>query len=207
MNLTSQSARSLLGSSAFRASTVALLLTLAGASAFAQNTNGNSERRRTSGDDNGGRRGGNFNPEDMQARMLTTLRERLEVTDDEEWKLISDRITKVTELRRNAAGGGGMMPFAGRGGPGGDSNRGGDRGSDSGRGSFRGGTRGGSTEMSALQTALRDKLPDAEIKSRLDRVREARKDNEVKLSKAQEDLRALLTVRQEAVAVMVGLLP
>ena len=210
MNLTSQSARSLLGSSAFRASTVALLITLAGASAFAQNTNGNSERRRTSGDDNGGRRGGgNFNPEDMQARMLAGLRERLEVPDDEEWKLISDRITKVSELRRNTAGAGGMMAFAGRGPqPGGDGNRGGDRGGgDSGRGNFRGGTRGGSTEMSALQTAIRDKLPDAEIKSRLERVRETRKDNEAKLSKAQEDLRALLTVRQEAVAVMFGLLP
>jgi hypothetical protein len=34
-----------------------------------------------------------------------------------------------------------------------------------------------------------------------------RKDSEVKLAKAQEDLRAVLTVRQEAVAVMAGLLP
>jgi hypothetical protein len=34
-----------------------------------------------------------------------------------------------------------------------------------------------------------------------------RKENEEKLTKAQEDLRALLDVRQEAVAVMAGLLP
>jgi hypothetical protein len=136
---------------------------------------------------------------------LTSLRERLEVTDDEEWKLISERITKVNELRRNALGVGGLMAFAGRGPQsGGDSNRG---GSDSSRGSTRGGPRGGSNEMSALQTAIRDKLPDAEIKSRLDRMREARKDNETKLTKAQEELRALLTIRQEAVAVMFGLLP
>ena len=53
----------------------------------------------------------------------------------------------------------------------------------------------------------RDKLPEAEIKSRLDRVREARKQNEAKLSKAQEDLRAVLSIRQEAVAVVFGLLP
>jgi hypothetical protein len=38
-------------------------------------------------------------------------------------------------------------------------------------------------------------------------VRELRKENEAKLSKAQEDLRAVLSVRQEAVAVVFGLLP
>lgn len=202
MNLTS------LGTSVFRAAVSALLLAFASTTAFAQNTPGGNDadrKRRSSGDDAGGRRG-NFNPEDMQARLLTSLRERLEVTDDEEWKLISERITKVNELRRSTLGGGvgGLMAFAGRGPQsGGDSNRGG----DSGRGSTRGGPRGSSNEMAALQTAIRDKLPDAEIKSRLDHMREARKDNETKLSKAQEELRALLTIRQEAVAVMFGLLP
>jgi hypothetical protein len=183
-----------------RAVASALLLLTLSSAAFAQNNAAPDaeRRRRGNGDENGGRRG-NFNPEDMQARLLSSLRERLEVTDDEEWKLISDRIAKVNELRRNSVGGGAMMAFIGRGGAqGGDSNRGGDRGR-SGRGS--------STEMAALQSAIRDKLPDAEIKSRLDRVREMRKDNEAKLSKAQEELRAVLTVRQEAVAVMFGLLP
>jgi chaperonin cofactor prefoldin len=52
-----------------------------------------------------------------------------------------------------------------------------------------------------------DKLPDAEIKSRLTRLRDSRKTNEEKLQKVQEELRAVLTVRQEAVAVMAGLLP
>lgn len=61
--------------------------------------------------------------------------------------------------------------------------------------------------MAALSTAVRDKLPDAEIKSRLDRLRETRKDSEAKLTKAQEELRAVLSVRQEAVAVVFGLLP
>jgi hypothetical protein len=185
---------------------MAVLLTLASVTAVAQENPAPADgdrKRRSTGDDAGGRRG--FNPEDMQARMLTMLRERFEVADDEEWKLISDRISKVNELRRNAApAGGALMAFAGRGPQGGDSNRGGDRGGDRGG---RGGPRGGTTEMTALQSAIRDKLPDAEIKSRLDRVREMRKDNEAKLTKAQEELRALLTVRQEAVAVMFGLLP
>lgn len=173
-----------------------LLISITSPSTFAQNTTGDSNRRRGgSGDDNSGRRGG-FNPEDMQARMLSSLRERLEVPDDEEWKIISARLGKVLELRRNT--GAGIGAFVGRGGPpGGGDNRGGGRGSRT----------SSNPEMAALQSAIRDKLPDAEIKSRLDRVREARKESEAKLSKAQEELRAVLSVRQEAVAVMFGLLP
>jgi hypothetical protein len=95
-----------------------------------------NRRRRGEGDRGGAERGGgdrgNFNPQDMQARLLAGLRERLEITDDEEWKLISERIAKVSELRRNTGGGFGGMAFAGgRGGPPGGGSGGG--GSDSGR--------------------------------------------------------------------------
>jgi Spy/CpxP family protein refolding chaperone len=62
-------------------------------------------------------------------------------------------------------------------------------------------------ELDALRSAATDNLPDAEIKARLARVRDVRKQNDEKLAKAQEDLRAVLTVRQEAVAVASGLLP
>lgn len=161
-----------------------------------------TERGAERGGDRGGDRGprGDFNPQEMQARMLNMLRERLEITDDEEWKVISERVAKVSEMRRSTGGmgggPGGMMGF--RGGPPGGGG-GGDRGP--GRGSS------GNPEMTALQFAIRDKLPEAEIKSRLDRVRESRRDNEAKLAKAQEELRAVLSVRQEAVAVMFGLLP
>lgn len=168
----------------------------------AEDPNG-TRRKGDKGDSpaDGGRRGGS--PEDMQARLMTSLRERFEVADDEEWKLISERLTKVTELRRNAAGAGAFAGFAGRGSGGAP---GGDRGSgDRGKSSARGA--GGTTEMTALSSAVRDKLPDAEIKSRLDRLREVRKNNEAKLSKAQEELRAVLSVRQEATAVVYGLLP
>ncbi len=154
--------------------------------------------------DRGGDRGprGEFNPQEMQARMLNMLLERLEITDDEEWKVISERVAKVSEARRNSGGMGGMGGPGGmmgaRGGPPGG---GGDRGSGPGRGGS------GNPEMSALQFAIRDKLPEAEIKSRLERVRESRRDNEAKVAKAQEELRAVLSVRQEAIAVMFGLLP
>jgi hypothetical protein len=153
-------------------------------------------RRRQRGQDgadtaNGAR--GNFDPAQMQERMLTALRTQFDVTDDAEWKLISDRIIAVSEIRRASGGG-----FAGMMG-----SRGGSTGSPSGNR----GSRGGNPEADALRQAIQDKLPEAEIKSRLTRLRESRKTNEEKLQKVQEDLRAVLSVRQEAVAVMAGLLP
>ena len=174
----------------------ALLISVTSSTVLAQNADDAARRRKGGSGEDAGRRGSN--PEDGQARMMTALRERLEVPDDEEWKIISERISKVAELRRSAGGGlGGFPGFAGRGQPpGGDS-----------KGSGRGTRAPGNPELAALQSAIRDKLPEAEIKSRLDRVRETRKQNEAKLSKAQEELRAVLSVRQEAVAVVFGLLP
>jgi len=169
-------------------------LIVGAASLSAQDNN----RRRT--DNGGGGNNGNFNPQDMQARMMTAMRERFDVANDEEWGLISDRITKVMDLRRGSLAG--AMSMFGRGGPGGG---GGDRTNNGGGG--RGTRTGSNVEVSALQAAVTDKLPDAEIKARLDRYREVKRDNEAKLAKAQEELRAVLSVRQEAVAVLAGLLP
>lgn len=187
----------------FCVSTLMVAICALSGSLLAQNTaprGDNADRRpRGPGQDGGGR--GNFDPAQMQERMLNFIREQFGVTDDSEWAVISERITKVLELRRTTAAAGGMggLAFGGRGGgaaPGGDSGRG------------RGG-RGGtvSPEQDALRAALADKLPDAEIKSRLDRLREVRRQNAGKLEKAQEDLRAVLSMRQEAMAVMAGILP
>jgi hypothetical protein len=198
---------------ALRLAGLACLLGLGAAQSLAQAPAGdpNSGRRRggdrpertgqdAGGQDRGGR--GNFSPEDMQARMLNGLRDRMGITNDEEWGLISQRIAAVSEARRATGGGlfGGMGGPGGRGGP--PAGGGGDRG---GRGP--GGRSSSNPEMAALQQALADNLPEAEIKSRLDRMRDARRNNEAKVAKAQEDLRAVLTVKQEAVAVMFGLLP
>ena len=197
-------ARAPLGRARFPAlgpvSLAALIFTVSTLSAQDDRRRG-PERGGERGSERGGGDRGNASPQDMQARMLNVLRERMGVTNDDEWAVISERLAKVTEARRAAAGGpGAAMMFAGRG-PGGDSGRGGDRGS-----STRSRT-GGGTEVAALTAAVQDKLPDAEIKSRLDRVRELRKQNEAALAKAQEDLRAVLSVRQEAIAVLAGLLP
>ena len=167
-----------------------------------QNGGGQNGGGQNGGGQNGGGRG-NFDPAQAQEQMLTRLREQFGVTDDAEWKLISDRITVVSELRRSAGGGVGGFG-GGRGGPGGGGPGGGGPG---GQGGGRGGRGGGSPEADALRQAVTDNLPEAELKSRMARLREVRKANEEKLAKAQEDLRAVLGVKQEAVAVMFGLLP
>ena len=139
--------------------------------------------------------------------MSAALKERFGVTSDDEWNLIMERINKVNELRRTTMMGGMALRglFGGPGGPGGP---GGANGQGGGRGNRPAGFGAVSNpEADALQTAVTDKAPDAEIKARLERLREVRKTNEATLAKAQEDLRAVLSVRQEAVAVLIGLLP
>lgn len=185
----------------FRAGILLISVSAFAVGGWAQNTapaDPNGDRRRRPGGDapggnNGGR--GNFDPAAMQERMLGALREQFAVTDDAEWALIAERVMKVSEIRRTAAPGG---PMARGGPPGGGPGGGGPR-------PTRGGS--GNPEQDSLRAAITDKMPDAEIKSRLDRLREVRKQNEAKLTKAQEDLRAVLSLRQEAIAVMFGLLP
>ena len=150
-------------------------------------------------------------PEQFRQRMAERMREQFGVTDDAEWKIIEGKIQKVTEARR-AVGGGGFAAMGGfggrRGGPGGDGNRpergggGGGGGGEGRRGGFGGEP---SPEVADLQKAIEAKASADEIKTKLAKVREARKANEAKLEAAQEDLKKVLSVRQEAVAVMMGL--
>lgn len=137
----------------------------------------------------------NFDPAQFQQQMMDRMREQFGVTDDAEWKVISDRVTAVMDARRATGSFGGFAMFRAS------------RNADSGNGGGRRGNFGASPEQDALRQAIADNLPDAEIKARLTRLREVHKANEEKLSKAQDDLRAVLGVRQEAVAVMFGLLP
>jgi hypothetical protein len=146
-------------------------------------------------------------PEQFRQQMAERMREQFGVTDDAEWKIIEGKIQKVTEARRAVGGGGfAMGGFGGRrGGPGGDGNRperGGGGGGEGRRGGFGGDP---SPEREDLQKAIDSKASADEIKTKLAKVREARKANEAKLEAAQEDLKKVLSVRQEAVAVMMGL--
>lgn len=162
----------------------------------------------------GGR--GNFDPEQFRQRMMERYKERLEVTNEDEWKLIGERIEKVTNAQRDARMGGFGGFGGGRGG-----RRGGAPGGDAAQapapapapdaanaaGRNRGGFGGEpSPEADALQKAIDAKASPEELKTKLAKLRDSQKDKDAKLAKAQEDLRAVLTVRQEANAVLLGLL-
>ena len=138
-----------------------------------------------------GRRFQNMDPADFRARIMANLRQQLGVTNDDEWNVLAPRLTAVMELRRTVmAGGFGFRGLAGGGANGNRPNLAG----------------AANPDLAALQSAVANNAPDAEIKAQLDHLREVRKENEAKLEKAQEDLRATLTLRQEAVAVLAGLL-
>ncbi len=149
-------------------------------------------------------------PEQFRQRMAERMKEQFGVTDEAEWKVIEGKIQKVTEARR-AVGGGGFAAMGGfggrRGGPGGGDGDRAERGNRGGGEGRRGGFGGEpSPEVADLQKAIESKASADEIKTKLAKVREARKANEAKLEAAQEDLKKVLSVRQEAVAVMMGLL-
>ena len=63
-----------------------------------------------------------------------------------------------------------------------------------------------SAESQALQQAIDSKASAAEIKSRLAKFQAARKEKQENLVKAQNELRQLLTPRQEAIAALMGLI-
>jgi hypothetical protein len=168
------------------------------------------------GQGGGGRRGGgqggfggNFDPAQMRQRMAERMKEMLGA-DDQAWKVMEPRLMKVMELNRQANAGGrgmmfGMMGRGGRGGPGGP---GGDQGGP--QGARRG--RGPQGEQTALEKAmaqLRTTLENQsatpeEIKTQLTAVRQAREKAKQELAVAQQDLKKILTLRQEAMLVEMG---
>ena len=167
----------------------------------------------------GGQGGGD--PAQFQQQMMERYQEQLAMSADE-FKVVQPLIENVmTKQREAGAGRGGFGGFGrggGQGGPGGGGRPGGGGaaaqgggaagGADPAQGGGRG--RGGfggapSPEQEALQKAIESGTP-AEIKSRLDAYRDARKKKEAELQEAREKLRKVLTAKQEAQLVMGGLL-
>jgi hypothetical protein len=182
---------------------------MVGGLSLAQQGGGNQGggRRTGQGGGPGGGPGGNFDPAQMRQRMMEGLKTRLGA-DDESWKVLEPRLMKVMELNRQAnAGGRGMMGMFGRGrggpgGPGGD--QGGPQGDRRGRG-----PQGEQTALEKAMTQLRTTLENQsatpeEIKTQLTAVRQAREKAKQERDVAQQDLKKILTVRQEAVLVEMG---
>ncbi len=139
--------------------------------------------------------------------MMDTIRTNLEVKDDAEWKVIGDQVQKVFDAQLQAGFGGGM-----------DMMRMFRRNNAQGAGNAPGGGRraGGLAAMlgadtadpegEALQSAIDKNAPPAELKAAIAKVAAARAQKQARLDQARKDLRQLLSVRQEAIAVSMGLL-
>jgi hypothetical protein len=194
---------------AIKIGVVACVLALMGGLSLAQQAGGGG------GGGGGGRRGGgpggggNFDPAQMRQRMADQMKQQLGVSDAE-WKVMEPRLMKVMDLNRQASAGGrgmfGMMGGGRRGGPGGPGGAGG------------GGQQGAPQPPPADQTAverataqLRTTLENQsaspeDIKKQLTAVREAREKAKQELAVARQDLKQILTMRQEAQCVLMGIL-
>jgi hypothetical protein len=183
----------------------------------------------------GGFQQGRPDPKKMHQMLMDRLRQQMEIKDDAEWKAISNRVTAVVQARLalGSGGGGPMMgpppgggfgqngqggppgnfPPPEGGGPPGGSGPGGPEGFNGPGGGGPGGPGGpggfgrqSDPELDALRKAVEGKAPNSELKTKLADLKEARKKKQEALEKAQEDLRQLLSVRQEAIAATMGLL-
>jgi hypothetical protein len=133
--------------------------------------------------DKAGRAKATFDPAQYQKRTMDSVRERLGFTNDVEWTAVLPLVQKVMDARSES------------------------RTSTSfGRGSRTSGFKT-LAEADALQKTIDDKVPATQVKNALERYRAARKSSEAKLAAAQADLQMVLTIRQEAQASLMGLVP
>jgi len=171
---------------------VAAALCVSADCALAQDNGGGGGGGRRGGGGGGGFGGGNFDPAQFQQRMMDNVKERLGFTNDTEWSAVQPLVQKVMDARRDATA-------FGRGGFGGRGGRGGGGG---GGGGFNAPT---DPDREALQQALDSNAPAAQVKAALDKYRASQKTKQAKLESAQADLKKVLSSKQEAEAVLMGL--
>lgn len=134
----------------------------------------------------------------IQQQMMDYVREQLVATNDDEWTVIQGRLSKVIQGKMESAMSnmGGMRGMMGR-----------NRANDN-SGARRGFAGFGQPDpdAEALQKALDAKAPTDQIKAALAKLRESRKRKEAALAAAQDQLRQVLSFRQEATLVSLGML-
>ena len=141
--------------------------------------------------------------EEFRKGMEDRIREQLGATE-EEWKVLQPRMDKVQQLmRQSRAGLRGMFGMTGRGGRG---RRGGDD-----RQPAEGTPERESSDVEqkteALQSLLDDETSSApSIKAALAALRKARQKAQEELAVARKELREVVTARQEAQLVLMGML-
>lgn len=170
-----------------------------GAATGGRRGRGEAGAARQGGFGGAGQGGFNFDPAAMQERMVEMMKDRIGATD-EEWTVIKPRLSEVMKLSQS----GRMMGRMGRMGR---------RGGRGGRGGAEATTE--TPEITdpvqkasaELQETMDKEAPtSAEIKAKLAALRGAREKNKQKLVAAQEKLKEVLSVKQEAMLVMSGTL-
>jgi hypothetical protein len=138
--------------------------------------------------------------QEIQRRAAEFFRDRLVVTNDDEWKVIEPRLTKVVQAKAQHL----LSP---------------------GMGGFRLPQRMGngdnpmlntirtflgldqtSPESEALDKAIEAHASNAELRTAVSKVLEARKRKQAETEKAQTELRKVLSLRQEATLLLLGVL-
>ncbi|HYG74066.1 MAG TPA: hypothetical protein VEK08_03590 [Planctomycetota bacterium] len=147
------------------------------------------------GGGNSNRQRGNFDPEQMRQRMMERLKETLAPSDDE-WKALQPKIEAVQKVQTQTRMSGMGMLFRRRSGEGGGGNT----------APAREPQNDVERKSQELQKLVDAKEGDKAVKDKLTELREARDKARAELKKAQEELRELLTPRQEAQLVMMGML-
>ncbi len=181
---------------------VAITLVVNVSSGLAQDNNNND-----GGGQNGQNRqrgGGNFDPAQMQQRMMERVQEQLGFTNDTEWSAVKPLVQKVMDARIAVSSGTMGRMFTGGRNRGATNSAAGDQTGN--RNRSRTSMFGqASPEQEALQKAIDDNAPAAQIKDLLAKYKAAQKVKQAKLEAAQADLKAVLTTKQEAQAYLLGL--
>ena len=187
-----------------------LALMVGGLSIAQQGGGQGGGRRGGQGGGPGGGPGGNFDPTQMRQRMMERMKEQLGA-DDQAWKVLEPRLTKVMELNRQANGGGfgrGMFfggPRGQRGQRGGQGDQGGQRDRQRPPGMENRELTVVEKAEQQLETTLENQSASPEtIKTQLTAVRSEREKAKQALAAAQQELRQILTLRQEAQLVLAG---
>jgi hypothetical protein len=154
--------------------------------------------------------GGGGGSADFRQRMNDRLKAALKASDDE-WAVIQPLLEKVQTAQRATMAGrfggfGRRGGFGGPGGPGGGNSGNGPAATPGASPSNRW-ARFDSPEADALRAALAsDSTSPEEIKTKLQALRDARKKANADLEQARADLQKVLTLRQEATLVQMGIL-
>jgi hypothetical protein len=153
----------------------------------------------------------NFDPAQIRQNILDNVRDELSVTNDDEWKVIGDQVQKVFDAQLQVGASGSMNMFRlfrrnNNNGQGGGNAQGGGRRAGGGGMAALLGADAADPEGEALQSAIDRNVSPAEFKAAIEKVMAVRKQKQAKLDQARSDLRQLLTPKQEAIAVTLGLL-